>query len=117
MTNREDTPIACTLSGGDYHERLAWIARLNRDGLRSYRRDAKTLELHYAAAVRDRVHQLVKQESECCAFLEFAVHESTDQVSVMLTVPERAGEIADDILAPFLPPGGAEDEQQTSRCS
>ncbi len=103
MTNRDETPIACTLSGNDYHERLAWIAQLNRDGLRFHRRDAMTLELHYTAAVRDRVHQLVRQEAECCAFLAFAVNESDDQVSVTISVPEPAAEIADDLLAPFLP--------------
>jgi hypothetical protein len=102
MTSKDETPIACTLGGNDYQERMAWIAQLNRDGLQSSRRDASTLELHYAGAVRDRVHQLVRQESECCAFLEFAVDESADQVRVTITVPTRAGEIAGDLLAPFL---------------
>ena len=112
MTNRDETPIACTLGGNDYHERLAWIAELNRDGLQSHRRHAKTLELHYAAAVRDRVHQLVKQEAECCAFLEFAVNETDDQVIVTISVPERAGDIADDFLAPFVPSDGGGAEQR-----
>jgi hypothetical protein len=117
MTNRDDAPIACTLGENGYRERLAWIAQLNRDGLQSYRRTAMSLELHYAAAVRDRVHQLVRQEAECCAFLGFAVNESGDQVNVTITVPERAGEIAGDLLAPFLATSGAESEQQTGRDS
>jgi hypothetical protein len=117
MTSRDETPIACALGRNDYHERLAWIAQLNRDGLRSHRRDVMTLELHYSTAVRDRVHQLVKQEAECCAFLGFAVDESPDQVSVTITVPERACGIADDPLAPFQPAGSAEDEEQAARCA
>jgi len=117
MRSRDETPIACTLSGNDYHQRLAWIAQLNREGLLSHRRDTMTLELRYAAAVRDRVHQLVRQETECCAFLAFAIDESDDHVSVTITVPERASEIASDLLAPFLASSGAEGEQQTGRCS
>jgi hypothetical protein len=116
-TTRDEAPIACTLRGNDYQERLAWIAQLNRDGLRSHRRDVTTLELHYAATVRDRVHQLVRQEAECCALLGFAIDASPDRVSVTITVPERAGGIADDLLAPFLPPGSAEVEQHAGRCS
>jgi hypothetical protein len=117
MSGKDETPIACTLGGNDFHERLAWIAQLNRDGLQSHRRDAMTLELRYAAAVRDRVHQLVRQEAECCAFLGFAVSESADHVSVTITVPERASEMAGDLLAPFLPSGSAEREQQAGCCS
>jgi hypothetical protein len=117
MTTTDEEPIACTLGANDYRERLAWIAQLNRDGLRSHRRDARTLELHYAAAVRDRVHHLVRQEAECCAFLRFAIDESADQVSLTITVPQRVREIADDALAPFLPSGGAEHEQQAGCCS
>jgi hypothetical protein len=117
MSSRDETPIACTLGGNDYHERLAWIAQLNRDGLLSHRRDAMTLELRYAAAVRDRVHQLVRQEAGCCAFLGFAVNESADQVSVTITVPERASDIAGDLLAPFLPSGSADREEQAARRS
>jgi len=111
MTSKDEAPIACTLGGNDYQERLAWIAQLNRDGLRSHRRGVMTLKLHYAAAVRDRVHQLVRQEAACCAFLGFAVDESPDQVNVTITVPERAGGIADDLLSPFLPSGSAEEPQ------
>jgi len=117
MSHRDETPIACTLGAHDYHERLAWIAQLNRDGLQSHRQEATTLELRYAAAVRDRVHQLVRQEAECCAFLDFAIDESADYVSVTITVPERASKIAGDLLAPFLPPGSDEREEQADRCS
>lgn len=102
MTQQQDVPIACTLSGGDYDERLTWIAHLNRDGLRAHRRRATSLELEYATRVRDRVYEFVRQEAACCAFLTFAVDESSDQVRVTITVPDRARDMADDLLAPFL---------------
>jgi hypothetical protein len=102
MTTMSDAPIACTLSGNDYRERLAWIAQLNQDGLCSYRRDPRTLELRYAAAVRDRVRQLVRQEAECCAFLDFSIEETGTHVTLTIAVPERAAAIADDLFGPFL---------------
>ena len=108
MTNQHDAPIACTLTGGGYTERLAWIARLNRDGLRSCRREAMSLQLHYTADVRERVYELVRNESMCCAFLMFAIDESTDDVCVNITVPERARDVVEEVLAPFLAAGKAE---------
>jgi hypothetical protein len=61
------------------------------------------------------VHQLVRQEAECCACLGFAGNESGDQLRVTITVPERAGEIAGDLLAPFLAITADDSEQQTGR--
>ena len=103
MANPHQVPIACTLTGGGYTERLAWIAQLNDDGLRGYRREATSLQLHYTAEVRERVHELVRNESTCCAFLMFAIDESPDDVRVTITVPERARDVVDEVLAPFLP--------------
>lgn len=100
---RNAPPIACTLTGGSYDQRLRWIASLNSDGLRVHRREALSLDLHYTAAVRERVHELIRQESACCGFLTFVVDESSDGLLVTITVPERARDIVDDVLAPFLP--------------
>jgi hypothetical protein len=100
MTN-DNAPIACTLSGGTYHERLAWIAQLNRDGLRGCHRDGVRLELRYAPEVRDRVHEMVRKEQACCGFLDFNVVENAAEVRVIITVPERARDAADRIFDQF----------------
>ena len=108
-------PIACTLGGTDYAERLAWIASLNRDGLLGHQRRNATLELRYAQTVRDRVHELVRKESECCAFLTFAVDESGRDVRLTIAAPDRASDVADAFFEPFLtcePPPSA-----SGRCS
>lgn len=97
-----NAPIACTLGGDDYAERLAWIARLNHDGLLGHERHDAALELRYATTVRDRVHALVRKESECCAFLTFLLDESASHVRLTITVPERARETADLFFEPFL---------------
>ncbi len=97
-----NTPIACTLGGTDYTERLAWIASLNHDGLLSHERHDAALELRYAAGVRDRVHELVRKESECCAFLAFALDESRGDVRLTITAPDRVRDAADTFFEPFL---------------
>ena len=86
-----NAPIACTLVGTDYAERLAWIASLNRDGLLSHERHEAALELRYASTVRHRVRELVRKEAECCAFLTFALDESRGDVRLTITVPAREG--------------------------
>jgi hypothetical protein len=103
MTDEQDPPIACTLTGTDYEERLAWIAALNRDGLRTHRREDAVLHLEYDAAVRDRVHELIRRESACCAFLAFTVAETAGGVGVTIAVPDRARDHADQLLEPFVP--------------
>jgi hypothetical protein len=101
MTN-EGTPIACALTGDAYQERLAWIARLNEDGLQSCARRANVLELHYKAEVRQRVHELRRREAECCGFLRFEVAESNDGLRLTITAPEEVSADAAPLFEPFL---------------
>ena len=96
--------IVCTLGGTNYTERLAWIARLNHDGLLSHERHEAALELRYAATVRDRVDELVRKESECCAFLAFALDESRGDVRLTITAPDPVRDAADMFFEPFLTP-------------
>ncbi|MEQ1872000.1 MAG: hypothetical protein ABL961_18440 [Vicinamibacterales bacterium] len=109
-----NAPIACALGGTDYAERLAWIASLNRDGLLSHQRHGAALELRYAAAVRERVHELVRKESECCAFLAFALDESGSDVRLTITAPDRVRDAADVFFEPFLT---SESPTPTGRCA
>lgn len=97
-----DAPVACILDGTHYTERLAWIARLNQDGLLSHQRYETALELRYAAAARDRVHALVREESECCPFLTFALDGSGSDLQLTITAPEMVREAADQCFEPFL---------------
>ena len=105
MKNRRESPIACTLQGGSYQERLAWIAELARDGLRGVRREDLRLELTYAPAVASRVREMVAKEQECCAFLGFEVTETGDDVRLAITAPEGAREVADALFEPFVQSG------------
>lgn len=97
-----NAPIACTLGRAEYAERLVWIARLNHDGLLGHERHDAVLELRYATTVRDRVHALVRMESECCAFLTFVLDESGSDVRLTITAPDQARDAADLFFEPFL---------------
>ena len=102
MTIVEAPPIACTLAPGAFKDRLAWIAALNKDALRKYERRDLVLELSYALEARERVHEMVRNERTCCAFLAFELHEAGNEIRLTVTAPETAREAADTLFEQFV---------------
>jgi hypothetical protein len=98
----ESQPVACTLAGGDFQERVAWIATLTRDALQSYDRDDIVLHLRYAPEAASRVGQMMRKEETCCAFLTFEMHELRDEVWLTITAPKNARAVADALFEPFI---------------
>lgn len=98
----ESAPIACTLRSGDLQERVKWIADLNRDALRSQRRERLRLELTYARSALDRVQDMVAREKDCCAFLTLHLRTDADSVRLVIEAPEHAGDMLDAVFEPFL---------------
>lgn len=101
MTDTANPGSSCSLEGRALQERLTWIAELNRKHLRRARRQGTTLMLTYGPAARRDVEALVSREQECCAFLEFEITNSSEEVRLDITVPARASQEADALLAPF----------------
>lgn len=102
-------PIACTLSSGDFRQRLAWIAALNREAMRTRHREGRRLELTYAPDALNRVSEMVRRERECCAFLTFSVHREVDGIRLVIEAPEGMDEALDTIFEPFEAPETAAD--------
>jgi len=100
-TLSEPAPIACTLGPGDFRQRLAWIADLNRDALHAEHRDGLRLELTYAPAALDRVREMVAPEQDCCAFLTFELQQEADTVRLVIVAPEDARDALDAVFEPF----------------
>jgi len=100
----DTAPVACTLAAGDLKARLTAIADLNRRALRHQRRHDLQLELTYAAEARDEVLLMVRGERECCAFLDFEIHDEPGAVRVVIRAPERAREAADTAFESFMSP-------------
>jgi len=94
-------PIACTLTGGDFNERIAWIADLNRTALRSHRRRDLELTLSYDPAVIGQLRELVAKEQACCAFLAFDLVERPDAIELTITAPEEARAAAETVFEQF----------------
>jgi len=97
-----NVPIACTLGAVDYRERLAEIAKLARDALRSYERDSLVLRLRYDVASADRVKEMVRREQECCAFLIFELREEDADILVTISAPEEARVAAEAMFDQFI---------------
>ena len=102
-TATENQPIACTLIEGDFRDRLAWIAELTRDALRSYERADLTLKLRYDPESVQRVQEMIRKERACCAFLTFEIREQADEVWLTIKAPEDARTTAEALFEPFLP--------------
>ena len=98
----EGQPIACTLAGGDLRERLAWIAALTRDTMRSDERTDLVLTLRYAPEAASRVREMVRKEQACCSFLTFEMHEHPDEVRLTIRAPENARASADALFGLFI---------------
>lgn len=95
------SPIACTLDIGNFRERLAQIAALNRDALRGYERDGLVLRLRYGAAAGDRVREMVEREQACCGFLAFDLREVGNELWLTITAPEEARGAAETLFDQF----------------
>jgi len=95
-------PIACTLGAGDFRARLAWLADLNARALTDHRRDGLTLHLRYRAEARDEVEDLVRQERECCGFLEFQVQPDGAFVDLAIIAPAEAEIAAEALFNDFI---------------
>lgn len=95
-------PIACTLTGRSLQGRLAWIAQLARDALRSHERDDLVLHLRYAPEAADRVRTMVHEEKACCAFLVFDLRELPEELLLTITAPEAGRDVAGVLFEHFI---------------
>jgi hypothetical protein len=102
MTSSKTPPIACTLTAGNFNDRIAWIGELTRDALRSHEQRGLVLDLRYAPEAAERVRHMVRKEQECCAFLTFETHENPDEIRLTITAPEEARASAQVLFEQFV---------------
>jgi hypothetical protein len=99
MTTNSPLEIACSLTPGDYAQRLREFRQLFATSLRESRREPTRLHLVLDAAIagEDQVKDLLRREQECCPFFSFNVDASAQTVRVEAAVPDGAGECLDDL--------------------
>lgn len=101
---KEEAPIACTLDVGDFKARTAQIEVLASQHLQHVSREPLSIVLTYATEALPELRDLVSKETECCAFLDFDLAETSEGIRLKITAPEAAREAADTLFAHFAPP-------------
>lgn len=102
-TTSTTPPIACTLTPGEFKDRLAWIAGLTHDALLSHERRDLVLDLRFASEAMDRVREFVRREQGCCGFLTFDLREAAGEIQLTISAPEDARLAADALFEEFVP--------------
>lgn len=94
----KEVPVACDLPPGDFDQRLAWIAKLNRTALLRTQREGRRLILTYGRSQAGLVHEMVDRERQCCGFLSFEVTKGQDSVTLVIEAPEEVADFVPHLL-------------------
>lgn len=116
MQASEARPIACTLDFRDMALRLARIRRLTQRSLLRHRLEGNTLNLAYHVDASNEVRSIIELERVCCAFLEFEVAQSDDEIVLSIRAPEESGEASQWLFANFIPEGSTVLATTAPRC-
>lgn len=93
-----ETPIACTLTAAELPQRIAVAKALGSDALISLEVEGRRAVLRFQGE-RARVDSLVKAESDCCSFFDFAVREEDGLVDLEIETPEGGEPILRGLVA------------------
>jgi hypothetical protein len=81
--------------------------------------EGRTLRLMYDAAAAQELARIVELERVCCAFLDFDIKASANEVELSITAPEQDGTDAQWLFVQFLPSAALTDAPapKTSECA
>jgi len=96
-----EVPIACTLGGSDRRTRAAAIRELGERALIGLDASDRRARLRFQGE-RERVEALVAAESQCCAFLQFAMAEDGEETEVEIRTPEGGEPLLRALVAGFV---------------
>jgi hypothetical protein len=98
-----ETPIACSLSAGDYRERLEQIHAIGREALIAADHRGGTVRLVFAddVGIRARLEDLVADEAACCPFLDLEIGDAPEGIALTIGAPLEAAPIVADLVESF----------------
>jgi hypothetical protein len=102
MSGESPPPIACSLRPSELNARQEQIASLARRSLLHQRQDGRTLTVRYARSASRELRELVALEQECCACLQFQLHEDSDGIELQITAPREAEASAALLFSAFV---------------
>jgi hypothetical protein len=96
-----DTPIACTLTPGQYAGRTAELAALAGRALRSREQTADGERLVFADGdqIERELRAVIAAESSCCAFLRMRLERTGDGLVLDIAGPHDARPIIAELFA------------------
>jgi hypothetical protein len=94
-------PVACTLSGSAFRDRLARIKRVGANALLGAERhpDRAVLRFRSDPVVRAELRAIRDAEAECCSFLRLDLSEEPDATVLSISSSNPDGEFMVDELA------------------
>jgi hypothetical protein len=100
-TTPNETPIACTLSPGQYRDRTGELAALAARALRSREQtpDGEQLVFTDTPQIERELRAAIAAESSCCAFLRMRLERTGDGLVLDIAGPADARPIIAELFA------------------
>ena len=100
-----DIPLVCTLTEADYRDReAAWLKLKPFIRASAIVPGGLTFSFARVTGLYDSVRELVRLEAECCAWMTFAMAESSEEIRLSVTSTSAEGERAvREAFAPLAP--------------
>jgi hypothetical protein len=100
---KSEIPLACSLSPGDYRERLEQIREIGRQVLIAADDRGEGVRLVFAddPGVQADLAGIVEAEAACCPFLDLELGHGPEGIWLTIEAPTEAAPLVSDLVASF----------------
>jgi hypothetical protein len=99
----DEPPIACSLGGTELSDRYRDLASFGRAHLKDRRSevDGEHLRFHRSPEAERQLRAIIAAEERCCAFLDFDLKVSGDELELRIGAAESGRPVAAELAAAF----------------